>query len=930
MHNTASSPSFALPLSNQSNLNPRTLLHGLSQHARLISLETRFDADSLVVERFSGQEAMSELFRFEVDCLAGSPNHPLKALIGEEACLRLRLANGGMRRIHGIVTRALELGSNGSLARYRLTLEPWMHVLTLRRDSYVYQDMTVIEIMENVLRDYPNAIYRIDVKTALPKRSLTLQYRESDYAFIIRLLAEEGLNFFFEHTEDSSYAPEEYDERQADGQQAETRHWRHQLVVFDDNNALSPCKQTAIRFHRSDATETADTITLFKQRRQAAANMITLGSWDYKKVTATICEDGLQRRPDNCPPLEVFEGTGAYRYTDAAESARIARMRVESLALEQQAQEAESSVRALAVGTCLELTHHPDANGEYAVLSIVHEGANNLSADIADLSERNNAEAGTYRNQFTCISRSTQVRPRYWYPKPVAPGTQVALVVGVPNEEITTERDLRIKVQFPWQRGDRAISGQLAHPSASNAPGDQTAGTWVRVAEPSAGANWGAHFTPRIGQEVCIDFINGDIDRPVVTGQLYNNADTPAIHGSGNHPGALSGFRTKEYAAEGSNTWSFDDTPDQLRQTTATTYAASQLNVGYLIRQNGNVRGAYRGIGFELATDAWGTLRAKRGMFISTSQRSDAISDQLDTQEAQGKLSAAEELARSLSDAAIQHHAPALSTPKGLRELSKAVNGSDRIEGQRAQKFEQPLILIDSQAAVNVATPASSVMLAGQDLTLTSAAAARFTGGQAVTWASTKTASLFTHAGGMKVIAAKEAISVRAHDAPMDVLADKAITVTSSNAHIKLQARQEILLASGGGYIKLHGANIDIHCPASVSVKGTTHDFLGADSVRADLPILPDAKSAIQNWIAIAYHAPDGEPMANVGYKIKFDDGAVIRGKLDANGQARHDNVPESGATVTYEARPPKTDTPWDALQMMTSKAKNRFSPASE
>ncbi|HZW14399.1 MAG TPA: type VI secretion system Vgr family protein [Noviherbaspirillum sp.] len=859
----------------------QSFLQSLTQHARLISIETSLGPGALVVERFSGREGMSDLFRFDVDCLATAAHFELKALVGEEVSLRMMLSGGGSRAFHGIVTRARQLGADGGLARYSLTLEPWMHALTLRRDSFVFQDKTVLEIISDVLSDYPSANYRFDVKAELPKRSLTIQYRESDYAFIQRLLAEEGLNFYFSHA-DTIRSPAGGRTTHAE---VKIEHARHQLVVFDDNAHLSACAQRIIRFHRADVTEKDDTVTRFTSRSQVHANSVSLGSWDYKNVAATSTEDSVQRNGDS-PVLEIFVGSGAYRYTDNAESARIARARVESLTFTHNAMRGESSARALATGTCFSLSGHPDADGEYVVLSIVHEGANNLSGGVKAIGSRVATEPGTYRNQFSCVSRSIPVRPSFWYPKPMAPGTQVGVVVGVNHEEITTERDHRIKVQFPWQRGDRPLSGQLSHPMASNAPGNETAGTWIRVAEPAAGANWGTHFIPRIGQEVCIEFLSGDIDRPVVTGQLYNGTDMPPMHGADNHPGALSGIRTKEYAAGGFNTWMIDDTPGQLRQTVAASYSASQLNVGYLLRQNGDVRGTYRGTGFELATDAWSTLRAKRGMFISTSPRSGAISTQLDTQEAQGKFTAAVNMARALSDAAAQHQALPLSAPDGVQQLAKVVGGSDGVDGQQVPTFGQTLMLIDSQAAVVAATPASSTMLSEQDMTLNASSATRITAGQVVTLVAAKTASLFTHAGGAKAFAAKEPVSIRAHTGPMAVLADKTITITSSNASIKLQAKQEILLASGGGYIKLAGANIDIHCPSSVSVKGVTHDFLGGGSIFANLDNLPGGSinfsPAYDRQVVLT--DAQGFALCNRPYRIKLKNGKTIEGMSDSDG----------------------------------------------
>ncbi|WP_136418084.1 type VI secretion system Vgr family protein [Herbaspirillum sp. ST 5-3] len=180
---------------------------------------------------------------------------------------------------------------------------------------------------------------------------------------------------------------------------------------------------------------------------------------------------------------------------------------------------------------------------------------------------------------------------------------------------------------------------------------------------------------------MCIDFVDGDIDRPVVVGQLYNGADLPPFHGADNHPGVLTGIKSNEYGACGFNQWVIDDTPGQLRQTVASTYGASQLNIGYLIRQSGNIRSAYRGNGFELATDAWSSLRSKRGIFLSTTQRAFATSTQLDTQEAQNRFKAASELAQALSNTATQHQATPVTIQAGFENLKVNVTGKENADG---------------------------------------------------------------------------------------------------------------------------------------------------------------------------------------------------------------------------------------------------------
>ncbi len=242
-------PSSALPasLTGLVGAGRQAFLQSLSQHARLLTLDTPLDAAALLVERFTGRESLSELFRFEVDCLSTSAEFELKALTDQEVTLRLLRADGSTRAFHGMVSDAMYLGSDGALTRYRLVLAPWMMRLTQRRDCYVFQDKTVLEIIEEVLRDYPFASYRFDVKAELPPRSVTMQYRESDFDFIARLLAEEGLNFYFSHDDEQAGGAG------AQGNAAERKDGqaRHQFVVFDDNAfprrraRRKPCVSTA-------------------------------------------------------------------------------------------------------------------------------------------------------------------------------------------------------------------------------------------------------------------------------------------------------------------------------------------------------------------------------------------------------------------------------------------------------------------------------------------------------------------------------------------------------------------------------------------------------------------------------------------------------------------------------------------------------------
>ena len=227
------------------------------------------------------------------------------------------------------------------------------------------------------------------------------------------------------------------------------------------------------------------------------------------------------------------------------------------------------AVRQLAAGHTFSLSQHAHyalGNNTFIVSAVDHAASNNVDAGITCLLKVSDLERGTYRNYFSCVQDVVPIVPALaaQQRKPIALGSQVALVVGIEGAPITTERDHRIKVQFPWQRGVAAMAGGSADTGSltdtkGNAPGNDTSGTWVRVSEALSGANWGSNFTPRIGVEVLIDFIEADMDRPVIVAQLYNGSDIPpfsaGVDSGVNHAGVLSGMHSHNLDDGGYNQW---------------------------------------------------------------------------------------------------------------------------------------------------------------------------------------------------------------------------------------------------------------------------------------------------------------------------------------------------------------------------------------
>jgi len=442
-------------------------------------------------------------------------------------------------------------------------------------------------------------------------------------------------------------------------------------------------------------------------------------------------------------------------------------------------------------------------------------------------------ERGIYRNRFNCLRDTVPVVPAQTAlrHRPIAMGPQSAVVVGLPGASITTERDHRIKIQFAWQRGDSPLSGGMADTGSlgGNAPHDDTSGTWVRVSESLAGPNWGSHFTPRIGSEVLVDFIEGDMDKPIVVGALYNGADLPpysaGIDSGVNHAGVIAGVHSQGLEGSGYNQWLVDDTSSQLRTRIASSTASSQLNMGYLIQQSpfSAQRGQYRGEGLELRSDAWGVLRGQQGVLLSTSTRKSSgtsvESTQMDVAESVSQLHGAKALSDTLSQSAAQQSALySDAANKAQADNIKAVDVeqdgkySGSVNGQVAQKasmgsrtldepverFDSPMLHSDSASTTHFASPASTLMYAGKQLHWATQADTQWTAAYNLASVSGKATSLFTHTGGIQAFAGNGKVSVQAHTDELEILADQEVVVTSSKANITINAAKKITLKAMG------------------------------------------------------------------------------------------------------------------------------------
>lgn len=815
-----------------------------SQRARLIQLTA--PVDGLVVEHFQGSEAVCAPFRFDIDVFATSAFIDPGALLGETLSLHLRRADGGMRDWHGVCAAVAPLGGDGGLARYRLTLSPWTEWLRHRRNARIFQDMDVRGVVDAVLGDVACAAWRFDVGRTLPSRAVTTQYRETDWDFLVRLLAEAGLAWRYEHTQRDQRVP------------ADSNAATHALVIFDADAELPD--PIALRFHRADASETADSITALGERRELVPNSSIASSWHSERVEAVSGESGAAHN-DAIPALEIFVQPRAGRFADPAHARDEATFRLDAARLRGWRLEGAGTARLLAAGHPITINQHPRHEGaRLTPLAVEHVATNNLGAGITALLGRPGLEQGSYRNRFLATPVEVPVAPLH-ADRPRVHGPQTARVVGLPDAAVTPNRDHQVRIQFAWQRGGHPNPGGLR--ADAHAPGDHTSGTWVPVAEWLAGPNWGSHFLPRIGAEVLVEFLHGDIDQPRITGQLYNGEVAlpfaTGIDGGTNHPGTLSGLHTRSHDGSGTQQWVVDDTPGQLRTRLHTTLADSRLELGYLIDHGDHHRGSLRGRGVELATSAWGSVHAAQGLLLSTTARPDGASTQMDIAEAVAQLRGAERTAEALHDTLAQQNVPGLEANAQLAALRDAVDpevdgayGGD-VAGQSAMKpaaanrepgenpverFADARLIAESPERIALVTPKSASAFAGGSMHLTAQADLHIAAGHTLSSVSGQHTALYAHAGPIRAIAANGPVSLQAHTGELEVLADQSVTLTATDDRIDVLAQQKIVLQAGQSRVVLDGGDITFECPGEFTVKASQHPFRGGDSgdLRLSLP----------------------------------------------------------------------------------------------
>lgn len=447
---------------------------------------------------FSGAEGISQLTRFELHLVSEHADIDFDDVVNKRATLTMEGGEGKTRYFHGIISRFAQGDASPHHVEYYAQLVPKCWLLTMCRQSRIFQQIDVQEIVERVLGDAglsSGTDFKFNLENSYSKREYCVQYRESDFNFISRLLEEEGIFYFFESDENDTT-----------------------LVMGDHTGAHPDCApdNEALCHERAGQLDVGDQY-VFESRyeQRVCSGKVTLNDFNFTSPTAPML---VASQGDWDGALEVYDHPGEYEFRDAGE--KLARVRLQELDSLRRVLTGRSNFYSFTPGHKVRLKAGIDSRANtllncrddlndkmYLVTSVTHRGEQR-----AILARDEPGAGAKYENEFECILFDTPFRPARITSRPSVRGSQTAIVVGPSGEEIYTDDYGRVKVQFHWDREGKS---------------DDKSSCWIRVASGFAGSTYGNIFIPRIGQEVIVDFLEGDPDQPIITGRVYNAENMP-------------------------------------------------------------------------------------------------------------------------------------------------------------------------------------------------------------------------------------------------------------------------------------------------------------------------------------------------------------------------------------------------------------------
>ncbi|MCN6126359.1 type VI secretion system tip protein VgrG [Escherichia coli] len=778
---------------------------------------------------FTGHEQLSSPFRYDIQFTSSDKAIAPESVLMQDGAFSLTAppvqgmpVQTALRTLHGVITGFKHLSSSQDEARYEVRLEPRMALLTRSRQNAIYQNQTVPQIVEKILRErhqMRGQDFVFNLKSEYPAREQVMQYGEDDLTFVSRLLSEVGIWFRFATDARLKIEVIEFYDDQSGYERGLTLPLRHPSGLFDGETEAVWGLNTAY---------------------SVVEKNVTTRDYNYRTATAEM----MTEQHDATGGDNTTYGE-AYHYADnflqkgdkeAAESgAFYARIRHERYLNEQAILKGQSTSSLLMPG--LEIR----VQGDDAP-AVFRKGV--LITGVTASAARDRS----YELTFTAIPYSE----RYGYrpaliPRPVMAGTLPARVTSTVKNDIYAhiDKDGRYRVNLDFDRD-------------AWKPGYES--LWVRQSRPYAGDTYGLHLPLLAGTEVSIAFEEGNPDRPYIAGVKHDSAHTDHV--------TIQNYKRNVLRTPANNKIRLDDERGKEHIKVSTEYGGkSQLNLGHLVDAGKQQRGE----GFELRTDMWGAVRAKKGIFISADAQDKAQGQVLDMTDALAQLREAQSLVEALCSATEVAKAELADLQTQKVMMSEAL-----------EELKKSAMLLSAPEGIAQVTPKSLQLSAGENIISTSGKNSDFSVLKKFTVAAGETVSLFAQKLGIKIFAGKGKVEIQAQGDEMLLDALKDIRISSSEGRILISAKNEIILTSGGGYIRIGDGTVECAAPDKIIERGAVWQKFSGQSI----------SQAMQQWDSADFAVtPEtlwqqtGKPAKNQKVQVTRGDGSVVEMTTDEQGR---------------------------------------------
>lgn len=778
---------------------------------------------------FTGREQLSTPFRYDIEFTSTDKAIEPESVLMQDGAFSLSAppvqgmpVQTALRTLHGVITGFKLLSSSRDEARYEVRLEPRMALLARSRQNAIYQNLTVPQIVEKILRErhqMRGQDFVFNLKSEYPSREQVMQYGEDDLTFVSRLLSEVGIWFRFATDARLKIEVIEFYDDQSGYERGLTLPLRHPSGLFDGeteavwglNTAYSVVEKSVSTRDYNYRTATAEMMT--EQHDATGGDNTTYGE-------AYHYADNFLQKGDK----------------EAAESgAFYARIRHERYLNEQAILKGQSTSSLLMPG--LEIR----VQGDDAP-AVFRKGVLITGVTVSAARDR------SYELTFTAIPYSE----RYGYrpaliPRPVMAGTLPARVTSTVKNDIYAhiDKDGRYRVNLDFDRDTWK-------------PGYES--LWVRQSRPYAGDTYGLHLPLLAGTEVSIAFEEGNPDRPYIAGVKHDSAHTDHV--------TIQNYKRNVLRTPANNKIRLDDERGKEHIKVSTEYGGkSQLNLGHLVDAGKQQRGE----GFELRTDLWGAVRAKKGIFISADAQDKAQGQVLDMTDALAQLHEAQSLVEALCSA----------TEVAKAELAD-LQTQKVMMSETLAELKKSAMLLSAPEGIAQVTPKSLQLSAGENIISTSGKNSDFSVLKKFTVAAGETVSLFAQKLGIKIFAGKVKVEIQAQGDEMLLDALKDIRISSSEGRILISAKNEIILTSGGGYIRIGDGTVECAAPDKIIERGAVWQKFSGQSISQAMQQWDSADFAVTPEIL---WQQTGKPAKNQKVQVTRGDGSVVEMTTDEQGR---------------------------------------------